>query len=85
MRGYSKIIDKTETIGVISGVDFNIDTKGLSCVIKVVGGSMGIKPHNTDNTHFLLDDGETIDICGKATLRFVSGSPSIYCLYYHLL
>ena len=85
MKGNCIIPDKTETMGIISGVDFIVDTKGLCCKMKVVGGDIRVKMKEKDLDGWLLCDGEELDFCGKIHFVHAMGTPTVYNLYYHTL
>jgi hypothetical protein len=85
MTGISKIPDKVERVDMISGVDFVVDTKGLNCIFKAVGGDISITLREGDYNCFLLCDGESLDFCGKIYFKHAAGNPTAYCLYYHTL
>lgn len=84
MNGKSIIPDRIESLGIISGVDFEVDTKGLNCRIKSNGGNISLKLRENGSTYLLKED-ETLDFCGKLYYRHASGSPTVYLLYYHTL
>ncbi len=84
MNGISIIPDKIENVGIINGVDFDVDTKGLNCRIKPEGGAIVIKLTENGQTYH-LKDGESLDFCGKLYYRYASGSPFVNLFYYHTL
>ena len=85
MTGVLRIPDKVENIDMISGVDFSLDTKGLGCLLKPVGGDIAVKINASDRHAFNVSDGETFDFCGKIYFRHASGTPVAHCLYYRTL
>ena len=85
MKGNCMIPDKIENVSLISGVDFVVDTKGLCCRMKVVGGDIVISMKENDFSRWLFSDGEEIDFCGKLCYKHSSGNPTVYLMYYHTL
>lgn len=85
MKGYSVIPEKIKTYGMISGVDFVIDTQGADCIFKVRGGDVVLSMKENASDLFYLSDGESIEFCGKLHFKHSSGSPTVYTLFYHTL
>ena len=85
MKGYSIIPDRIENMGLISGVEFSLDSKGANALLKVTGGDVAITLKEGASDRFPLSAGETFEFCGKIYFKHVSGSPYISCLYYHTI
>lgn len=85
MRGYSVIVDKVEMMDIVSGIDFEVDTKGLNCKIKPVGGGIAINTKPSTTGSYPIADGEELDFCGRLFFRHASNSPVVHLLYYHTL
>ena len=85
MKGNCIIPDRIENVGLISGVDFVVDTKGLCCRMKASGGDVIVSMKENGLEGWLLSDGEELDFCGRLYYRHVTGSPSVYLMYYHTL
>ena len=85
MSGNCMILDKIESVALISGELFTVDTKGLCCKMKVAGGSIKVNMNENDNDAYMLYEGEEMDFCGKIYYWHFSGSPLVSLLYYHTL
>lgn len=81
MNGFSKIIERIERIDVISGVEFDIDTKGLNCVLKPMDADIWVcvRPGSAPNERFMVKAGENLEFCGKI---YFYASTSGYVSYY---
>ena len=84
MTNVLRIPDKFESIELVSGIDFEIDTKGLMCEICPRGGSITIFLEGKNGKIFLKGD-EKFSFCGKILFRYYSGNVSVDCFYYHTL
>ena len=85
MKGNCIIPVRNENLDMLFGEDFMIDTKGLSCRIKVSGGSVGVSLKEGAFARFPVLDGEDFDFCGKLYCHITSGTPTVHCMYYTTL
>ena len=84
MTNVMRIPDKFEPVDIISGIDFEIDTKGLCCEVCPRGGSIMVMLPG-QNGRILVKEDEKFDFCGKIIYRHASGNVSVNCFYYHTL
>ncbi len=88
MNGYFKIPDEVKCIALSGNEtqDSVIDTKGLGCIIKPVGGELYIKAKRSeaDTDAFVLSDGESFEFCGSVTV-FSKTTVSVNCMFYSTL
>ena len=86
MKGFSVIPDKTTKTDVISGVVFDIDTKGLDCIIKPDKTDIYVSTESSVNTNekFLVRQGEELCVCGKFYVT-ANTAGSVYLLHYKTL
>ena len=84
MTNVLRIPDKFETVDIISGIDFEIDTKGLCCEICPRGGSITLMLPGQKG-RIVLNENEKFDFCGKIVYRHASGVVFVNCFYYHTL
>lgn len=84
MTNVLRIPDKFDSIGVMSGVDFEVDTKGLMCEICPRGGSIVVFLKGKSGMITVKED-EKFSFCGKVCFRQGLGSASVDCFYYHTL
>ena len=84
MTNVLRIPDRFDCIGMMSGMEFEIDTKGLMCEIRPREGSI-ILFLEGKNGNITLKEDETFDFCGKIHFRQASGNASVDCFYYHTL
>ncbi len=86
MNGFSKIPVKAKGEEVISGVEFEIDTQGLDCILKPVGTDLWIytKSGSRGGERYCIKDGETFEFCGKL-YYMASFSGTVYSLMYNRL
>ena len=64
MTNVLRIPDKFETVEIISGIDFEIDTKGLCCEVCPRGGSIMVMLPG-QNGRILVKEDEKFDFCGR--------------------
>ena len=84
MTNVLRIPDKFESIGIISGIDFELDTKGLCCEICPRGGDIVVSVPG-QNGQVRIKEDEKFDFCGKIIYRHAGGEVSVDCFYYHTL
>lgn len=86
MGGYSRIPVKTKNEGVISNIEFEIDTQGLDCVIRAEGTDLFVytKSGADQSEMYLVKDGETFEFCGKIYYQ-VATSGTVYTFMYNRL
>lgn len=85
MNGFSKIPVKINAIGVISGVEFEVDSKGLDCIIKPTETDIWVYLKSGKNAErFLIKAGESFEFCGKIYFS-ASMSGTVYCYMYQRL
>lgn len=84
MTHVMRIPDKFESVGIISGVEFEIDTKGLSCEICPRGGNITVQLPG-QKSRISVKENEKFDFCGKIIYRHAGGDVSVDCFYYHTL
>ena len=84
MTNVMRIPDKFESVGIISGIDFEIDTRGLNCEICPRGGSISVRLAG-QNGRITVKENEKFDFCGKIIYRHASGDVFVECFYYHTL
>ena len=84
MTNVLRIPDKFDSIGVMSGIDFEVDTKGLMCEICPRGGSIVVFLKGKSGMITVKAD-EKFSFCGKIWFNSASETSSVDCFYYHTL
>lgn len=84
MTNVLRIPDRFETVGIISGVDFEIDTKGLCCELCPRGGDITVQLEGRSG-RISVRENERFNFCGKLIYRHGSGNVSVEFFYYHTL
>ena len=86
MSNYSRIPVKIQNEGVISGIEFQIDTQGLDCILKVHETDLWVytKPGASSSERYLLKEGETLEFCGKLYYSPLT-SGTVYSFMYNRL
>ena len=84
MTNVLRIPDRFDSVGLMSGMDFEIDTKGLMCEICPRGGSIALF-FTPGSGMITIKEDEKFNFCGKVMYRQMSGNVSVECFYYHTL
>lgn len=86
MSGYSRIPVKAKCEDAISGVEFEIDTEGLDCIVKAINTDMWIyiKQGAPSSESYFLKADETFEFCGKLYYK-VSELGKVYTFMYNRL
>ena len=84
MTNVLRIPDRFESVGLMSGMDFEIDTKGLMCEICPRGGSIAVF-FTPGSGMITVKEDEKFNFCGKVMYRQMLGTVSVECFYYHTL
>lgn len=86
MSNYSRIPVKTQNEGIISNIEFQIDTQGLDCVIRAEGTDLFVytKSGAAKSEMYLVKDGETFEFCGKLYYQ-VATSGTVHTFMYKKL
>lgn len=84
MKNTARIPEEVKCISLSGNADEKsvIDTKGLECIIKPVGGELYIKAKGgeSDADAFVVSDGESFEFCGRITV-FAKEALKINCLF----
>jgi len=83
MKGYSRIIDKIESLKGSNGTLGCIDSKGLNCVIKPSDKDMKVGL-SKDSLSYPVAVGEEFEFCGKIYYE-IDITSAINVIYYHTL
>ena len=84
MTDVLRITDKFESIGIVSGVNFELDTKGLMCEMRPRGGNIYVFLEGQSGRITLKED-EKLTFCGKIGFKHSIGDVTVDCFYYHTL
>lgn len=86
MSNYSRIPVKTKSEGAISAIEFEIDTKGLDCIVRAEETDLFVytKSGAAKSEMYLVKEGETFEFCGKLYYQ-VATSGTVYTFMYNRL
>ena len=86
MSNYSRSPVKTLNEGVLSNIEFQIDTEGLDCILKCHETDLWVytKPGAELSEKYLLKEGETLEFCGKLYYSPLT-SGTVYSFMYNRL
>ncbi len=81
MKTNSIIPDRIVRIEIKDGEYTVLDTKGLDCILKAVGGKLRVSLENGKDVFYTLSDGEKLDFCGRVLISGNSGTAAEGLMY----